>query len=279
MKIKLVTDSASDITKEDAKKLDCEIVPLSIILGDKSYTDGVDITPDDIYKYVDKNGVLPKTSAINEYTYEEVFKKYANNYDAVVHIALSSGISTSCNNAEAAAKKFNNVFVVDSLSLSSGLALLLYKARDLANEGKTGKQIAEALTKLTHKVQASFVVETLDYLKMGGRCSMLQALGANVFKIRPSLVLINGKIIAGKKHRGKQIEVVKSYVTDILATHPNADLSRCFVTHSKINKEYADVVKEAAKEAGFKEILDREAQGTIVSHCGPGTIGLLYIDK
>lgn len=279
MKIKLVTDSASDITKEDAKKLDCAIVPLSVILGDKSYTDGVDVTAEDIYKYVDKNNVLPKTAANNEYTYEEVFKKYSSSYDAVVHVALSSGISASCNNAEAAAKKFNNVFVVDSLSLSSGLALLLYKARELADEGKTGKQIAETLNKLTHKVQASFVVETLDYLKMGGRCSMLQALGANVFKIRPSLVLINGKIIAGKKHRGKQIEVIKSYVADILATHPNADLSRCFVTHSKINPEYAEVVKQAAKEFGFNEVLEREAQCTIVSHCGPGTIGLLYIDK
>ncbi len=279
MKIKLTTDSASDLTLKEAKELDCHIIPLVIVLGDEEFEDGVNIKNEQIFEYVDKNGILPKTSATNAFTYEEVFKKYAKDYDAVIHIALSSGISTVCQNAKTAAHNFNNVFVVDSLSLSSGLALLIYKARELAKEGKSGKEIADILTKQTSKVQASFVVETLDYLRKGGRCSMLQALGANVFKIRPSLNLIDGKIIAGKKHRGKQIEVVKSYVEDILTTHPNADKNLCFVTHSKIKPEYTEIVKEAAKNFGFKTILEREAQCTITSHCGPGTIGLLYLEK
>jgi len=279
MKIKITTDSSSDITIEDAKNLDVEIIPTNVILGDKEYQDGVNITPSDIYSYVDKTGVLPKTAATSAYTYEEVFKKYAKSYDAIVHIALSSGISAGCQNAKTASQNFNNVFVVDSLSLSSGLALLIFKARELANLNKTGKEISDELTRLTCKVQASFVIETLDYLRKGGRCSMLQALGANVFKIRPSLTLIDGKIIAGKKHRGKQIDVVKSYVTDILETHPNADKNLCFVTHTEINPEYIEVVKQAAKDFGFTTILERTAGSTITSHCGKGTIGILYIEK
>ncbi len=279
MKIKLTTDSASDLTQDEAKKLDCEIIPLTVVLGDKDFLDGVNITNEDIYNYVNKSGILPKTSAVSEYTYNEIFEKYSKTYDAVIHIALSSGISASCQNAKNAAKNFNNVFVVDSLSLSSGVALLVYKARELTNLNKPAKEIADTLTKLTSKVQASFVIETLDYLRKGGRCTMLQALGANVFKIRPSLVLVNGKIISGKKHRGKQINVIEGYVKDVLENHPNADKEMCFVTHSKIKPEYAEYVKQIAKNFGFKNIYERSAGSTITSHCGPGTIGLLYLEK
>jgi DegV family protein with EDD domain len=277
MKIIISTESTHDLSQELIKENDIRIIPYHITLGEETFVDGEKTTLE-MFEYVDKTGVLPKTNAINVFEYEEYFTELLKECDAVVHISLSSGLTSSTNNAILASKNVENVFVVDSKSLSTGIGLLVLYAKELANQGLDAKEIAEKVEARTEKVQASFIVERLDYLHKGGRCSGFQLLGANLLKIRPRLVVKDGKIINDKKYRGDMAKSVDKYCRDILSEFDTPDLDKVFITYTTATPEMEDAARQVVTEAGFKNIYQTNAGGTIASHCGAHTIGILYFN-
>lgn len=277
MKIAISTESTLDIPKELQKEFDISVIPFTVILGDRSGLDG-DITPLEIFDYVDKTGILPKTSAVNEYQYDKYFTKLLKNYDAVIHISLSSEISSSCMNAINAASILKNVYVIDSKSLSTGIALLAIYARKLADQGIEVEEIVKRVNKRVPYVQASFVINSLNYLYKGGRCSGLARFAALLFRIKPQIIVKDGKMAPYNKYRGRNEHTVEQYCKDTLEEFNNPDLSIAFVTHSHATPEMVEVAKKALKERGFKTIYETTAQATITSHCGPKTLGILFIN-
>ena len=277
MKIAVSVESTNDLSKELIEKYDIKVIPYQITLGDETFSDGK-YSAEEMFAIVDKTGVLPKTTALNEFEYTEFFENLRKEYDAVVHVCLSSGLSSSCNNAIRAGKNVDNVYVVDSLSLSTGIGLLAVHARELADAGKDAKEIAEILEKRLQKLQVSFVIERLDYLYKGGRCNSLQLLGANLLKLRPRIVVKDGKMGSDKKYRGRMENVVSTYCADVLNEFNTPDLSRVFITYTTATEGMVEVAKKACKNAGFMEILETRAGGTIASHCGANTLGILYFN-
>ena len=277
MKIAISTESTLDLPKELQKQYDINVIPFTVILGDKSGYDG-DITPLEIFDYVDKTGILPKTSAVNEYQYDKFFTKLLRNYDAIIHISLSSGISSACANAIHAASIMKNVYIIDSQSLSTGIALLAIYARKLADRGLEPEEIVEKVSARIPFVQASFVINSLNYLYKGGRCSGLARFSAALFRIKPQIIVKDGKMSPAKKYSGRSEKTVAQYCEDTLEEFNNPDLSIAFVTHSHATPEMVEIAKEALKERGFKTIYETTAQATITSHCGPKTLGILFIN-
>jgi len=278
MKIAITAESTIDLPKEILNKYNIKTIPFQVMLGETEYKDG-EISSADIFEYVQKNKVLPKTSAINEEQYTNFFAEEIKGYDALIHFCLSSKISSACSHAIAAAEHFSDVFVVDSLSLSTGIALEAIKARKLADEGLEAKEIYETLTNLTPKVQASFVIERLDYLAKGGRCSSILAFGANLLKLRPQIILKDGAMKSAKKYRGNMDKVIGEYCADVLKEHAEPDLSVGFITYTSATPEMVEKAKQALQARGFENIYETHAGATITSHCGEHTLGILFIDK
>jgi DegV family protein with EDD domain len=277
MKIAISVESTNDLTTKMLVDNDIKVIAYNIVLGDREFKDG-EVSTEDMFKYVDENGVLPKTNAINEYTYTEYFEELKKNYDAVVHICLSSGITSSCGNAFKAAENLENVYAVDSMSLSTGIGLLALYARELANAGEDAESIAKKVQERAYKLQVSFVVERLDYLHKGGRCSSVALLGANLLKIRPRIVVKEGKMLSDKKYRGNMGSVIGKYCAETLAEFNTPDLDKAFITYTTATPEMVDAAKKALTEAGFKNIYETRAGGTIASHCGANTLGILYFN-
>ena len=277
MKIAISTETTLDIPKELQKQFDISVIAFPVILGDRIGLDG-EITPQDIFDYVDESGVLPKTSALNEYQYDKYFTKLLRNYDAVIHICLSSGISSTINNARNAASIMKNVYVVDSKSLSSGIALEAIYARKLADQGLEPEEIVKKVEARVPYVQASFVINSLNYLYKGGRCSGLARFSAMLFRIKPQIIVKDGKMAPQKKYHGRSEQCVEEYCKDTLEEFNNPDLSIAFVTHSHATPEMVKIAYNALKKRGFKTIYETTAQATITSHCGPKTIGILFIN-
>ena len=280
MKIKITSDSTCDLSREQILKHDIHILPLAVAMGDQNYRDGVDIAPAQIYAHVSGGGDLPKTAANNIADYEAAFAKYAAEYDAVIHLNISADFSSCCQNARLAAEEFENVYVVDSRNLSTGHGLLVLRAAELAESGKSGAEIAEELRATVDRVDASFILNQLEYLKKGGRCSALAVLGANMLKLKPCIEVKDGKMGVGKKYRGAFEKCLKEYITDRLVDREDLELERIFVTHSGISEELVDLAVNTVRELQpFKEICITQAGCTVSSHCGPDTIGVLYIRK
>ncbi len=277
MKILISAESTIDLSKELLEKFHIKTLPFTVILGDKEYKDG-EITSSDIFDFVKKNKILPKTSAINEQQYKKFFMQNLKKYDAIIHFSLSSQISCACQNAKNVAKDMKNVFVVDTLSLSTGIALLAIYASKLVDEGEDAKTIFEKVSARVQNVQASFVVERLDYLYKGGRCSALAYFGANLLQIRPQIVLKNGNMSPHKKYRGRMDKVVKEYCEDTLKEFQNPDLSIVFITYTTATEEMVAAAKKILQEKGFKNIYETHAGATITSHCGEHTLGILYFN-
>lgn len=274
------SDSTCDLSAELRERYNVSIIPLGVTLGDKTYFDGVDIVPDDIYAHHTKTGELPKTTAANVGDCIDYFKPFADAGKTVIHIALSAEFSSTYNNACLAASEFENVYVVDSRNLSTGNGLLVIAAAEMAQSGMEAAEIVEKLNALAPCVDASFVIDKLDYLHKGGRCSALAMLGANVLKLKPCIEVKNGKMGVGKKYRGKYSAVLKEYVAERLADTENIDLDRVFVTHAGVDSEIVNAVVEQVKEiAPFKEVFMTRAGCTISSHCGADTLGLLFVRK
>ena len=277
MKIAISAETTVDLTKEILEQYNISVIPFHVLLGERDEPDGV-ITPQDIFEYVDKTGLLPKTSAINEYQFSHYFKDLLKEYDAVIHISLSSEISSACENAIKTANGMSNVYIVDSHSLSTGIAHLCILARNMANEGKEPQEIVDVLNKRKEHLQVSFVVNTMEYLYKGGRCTGMQKIAAALFRIKPQIVLREGKMIPGKRYHGRNTAVVRSYVQDTLEEFNTPDLNLVFITHSHATSDMVEVAYEMLKEKGFKNIVETTAGATITSHCGPRTLGILYLN-
>ena len=278
MKIAISAESTLDLSKELIKQYDVHIIPFTVLLGEDAYLDG-DINAQDIFDYVDKNKILPRTSAVNEFQYREYFKGLLDEgYEAIIHISLSSEISTSCSQAINASKKFDNVYVIDSRSLSTGIALEVIYAAKLVKKGLKPQEIVEKVNARIPYVQASFVIQTLEYLHKGGRCSGLLRFGAAILRIKPQIIVSDGKMAPAKKYIGRKSQVVEAYCRDTLEQFANPDLSVAFVTHTLATPEMVAVAIDALKNRGFKTIYETTAGATITSHCGPQTLGILFIN-
>ena len=277
MKIAVSVESTSDLSKESLKENDIKVIPFHITLGDKTFKDG-ELSTQELFAFADESKTLPKTNAINEFEYTEYFESLKKDYDAVIHICLSSGLSSSCANAKRASQNVEGVYVVDSLSLSTGIGLLALYACDLVKQGVEASEIAKKLEQRLTKLQVSFVIERLDYLYKGGRCNALSLLGANILKIRPRIVVSNGKMGSDKKYRGAMEKVVSKYCREVLEEFNTPSLDTVFITYTTATEEMVAVAQQALKEKGFKNIYETNAGGTIASHCGAHTLGILYFN-
>lgn len=275
MKIAISVESTHDLSKDLLDKYDIKVIPYQINLKDMTFKDGTYST-EEMFDLVDKYNTLPKTTALNEFEYTEFFESLKKDYDAVVHLCLSSGITSSCGNAERAAASLKDVYAVDSLALSTGIGLQAIYARELADSGLTAAEIAEKLVARRDKVQTSFILERLDYMHKGGRCSSIALLGANILKIRPRIILKDGKMISDKKYRGNISAVIAKYADELFAEFNSPDLTRVFITYTTATPEMVEAAKAKCKAIGFKEIFETRAGGTIASHCGSHTLGILY---
>lgn len=277
MKTLITAESTIDLPKELLEKYQIKTIPYMVLLGDKDFKDG-EIEATEIFKFVDEKKILPKTSAINKQQYTDFFKENLKSCDAIVHFSLSGQITSSTQNAKDAAAEFENVYVVDTQSLSTGIALLAIYARKLADSGLGAKEIYEKASARVPSVQASFVVKKLEYLYKGGRCSALAYFGANLMKIRPQIILKDGKMGVHRKYRGNMDKVVENYCKDTLEEFDNPDLSVGFVTYTTATPEMVEAAKRSLQEKGFKTIYETRAGATISSHCGENTLGILYIN-
>ncbi len=279
MKIAITSDSVIDLSKELCEKYDIKVLPLKFLLGDDEYSDG-DISNNEVFEFVNKTGVLPKTSAANEQTFIEFFEKILKDYDAIIHFDISSEMSTTCNNAIAASKHFDGkVEVIDSRTLSTGMALLAIYARKLTETESDIKVIADKVRSRTDDVQASFIVERLDFLYKGGRCSSLQLLGANILKVRPQIAVKNGKMGMARSYRGPMPTVVSRYGKDIIAEYPNIDKEVVFITYSTATPEMIKAAHEVVDSLGFKNVYETSAGCIVSSHCGGNTLGILFMSN
>lgn len=281
MKVKIISDSTCDLSPELIEKYDIAIVPLYVNMGDKVMKDGVEVIPDDIYSFVKQTGVLPKTAAPNLSDYLDVFKEWHDQGYSIVNFNISSDFSSSYNTACLAASEMEDVYVVDTRNLSTGQGLVVVYGAELAAQGKSAAEIKEACDAITPKVEASFVVDSIDYLYKGGRCSAVAALGANLLKLKPLIDVTDGKMGSGKKYRGNIDRVILNYVDDKLRDRDDIDFKRIFITHTKCNPETVEQVKAKIRELcpQFEEIIETFAGCTITSHCGPNTLGVLFIRK
>ncbi len=279
-KIIISSDSTCDLSAELKERYDVRIIPLGVTLGDKVYRDGIDINPDDIYAHHAKTGELPKTTAANVGECIDYFTDLTKDGDAVIHFTISSTMSSTYSNACLAAAEFENVYVVDSKNLSTGGGLLVVSAAEMAKSGMEAGDIVAELEKLIPCVDASFVIDSLEYLHKGGRCSALAMMGANLLKLKPCIEVKDGSMGVGKKYRGVYGRVLSEYVDERLQNIDDIDNSRVFVTHAGCDSEIVNAVVEQVKSKGFfKEVFLTRAGCTISSHCGANTLGVLFIRK
>lgn len=281
-KIILSADSTCDLGDILKERYEVNFQPLHINLGNKQYNDGIDITPDNIYDTFKEHRILPKTSAPNPMEYINYFKKWTGEGYEVIHLSLGSGLSSSYQNCCIAAQELGKVYPIDSCNLSTGIGLLVIEAAERIAKGMEATQIYQEVNELRSKVHASFIIDNLTYLYEGGRCSALSALGANLFGIKPCIEVDNssGKMMVGKKYRGSLPKVLKNYTVDKLNNMTDLKTDRIFITHSGTSLENIDLVKRTIKETyDIKEILVTRAGCTISSHCGPNTLGVLFMSN
>ncbi len=280
MNIKITSDSTCDLTKELLDRYDVALIPLYIMKNGKAYRDGVDITPADIFSYVENSGDFCTTAAVNTFDYIKFFDRFSSKYDAVIHFSIGSGFSVCNMNANAAAKVFNNVFVIDSKNLSSGQGHVVIEAAKLAASGDDPESICKKIINVIERVETSFLIDRLDYIFKGGRCSLATALGASFLHLRTCVEVSGGIMQVTKKYKGTFESCVETYVKDKLEGRPDLDLDRIFITHPAASKAAVNAARTAiSKYASFNEVIETKAGCTISCHCGPSTLGVLFIRK
>ena len=280
-KIVISSDSTCDLSPELIEKYDIKILPLGITLGTEVYKDGVDINPDMIYAHHEKTGELPKTTAANVGESEDFFESITADGESLIHFTISAEMSSTYRNACLAADDMDKeVYVIDSRNLSTGGGLLVIAAAEMAKSGMEAKDIAAKLEELAKCVDASFVIDNLEYLHKGGRCSAVAMLGANLLKLKPCIEVKNGSMGVGKKYRGRYGEVLKQYVAERLHDPDDIDTSRVFVTHAGCDPEIVKMVTDLVKKTlNFDEVFVTRAGCTVSAHCGADTLGVLFIRK
>ena len=280
MNIKVLSDSTCDLPQEVLEKYNITMIPLTVIKDGKAFTDGVNISPADIFHHVANGGDLCSTAALNIGEYEEHFSKYAKEYDGVIHINISAEFSSCYQNACLAAESFDNVRVIDSRNLSTGQGLVVLKACELAKTCEDLDEISEALRDFTGKVEASFLLDQLQYMVKGGRCSAAAALGANLLNLKPCIEVKDGKMAVVKKYRGNYAKCLANYVKDRLSGREDLDKGTLFVTRTPVTDECLNAVKDAvAQYNDFETTYWNEAGCTVSCHCGPATLGVLFVRK
>ena len=279
-KIKITCDSTCDLTQELYDKYNVSVSPLCITLGEEIARDGIDINTQNVFDYVSANGVLPKTSAVSMADYIDFFRQFTSDGYTVIHINLSCHLSSCHQNARLAAEEVGGVHVIDSQNLSSGSGHLVIAAAELAAEGLSADEIVDRLNEMKTRLDVSFVLQTVEYLKMGGRCSAIAALGANLLQLRPEIEVVDGKMRPAKKYRGSIDRSVTDYVKGRLEGREDVDCKRIFVTHSYVPDAVVEKVVALVRELHpFEEVLVTTAGCTISSHCGPACLGVLFFRK
>ena len=280
MNIKITSDSTCDLPQEVLDKYNITMIPLSVIKDGKAFTDGINITPADIFDHVASGGDLCSTAAINISEYADYFSEYRKGYDGLVHINISSEFSSCYQNARLAAEDLDNVRAIDSRNLSTGQGLVVIKACELAKTCANLDELVTELNAFTEKVEASFLLDQLKYMVKGGRCSAAAALGANLLNLKPCIEVKNGKMSVVKKYRGSYAKCLSSYVKDRLADREDVDKGTLFVTRTPVTDECLNAVKDTvAQYNDFETTYWNEAGCTVSCHCGPGTLGVLFVRK
>ncbi len=279
--IRVSADSTCDLSPALLEKYGIETLPLYAVLEDKAYKDGLEITPDDIYAKVKETGKIGSTAAINVDEYITFFTHMKESCHTLIHFVISSEMSSCCQNALIAAAEVGGVYVIDSRNLSTGIGLQVIRACELADKGMAAEVIVSYLREMAGRVDATFIPESLEYLKMGGRCSAATALSASLLRIKPCIQVRDGAMVVGKKYTGAMEPVLMKYVKDRLSDLEKVDLSRVFITHSGMtNPELVDKVKEAVLSiAPFEDVQVTRAGCTVSMHCGPNTLGVLFCKK
>lgn len=280
MRVKIISDSTCDLSLEQIAEHQIGIVPLIVMKGNQEFLDGITITPADIFAHVAAGGSLCTTAARGVAVYQEEFAKYAGEYDGVIHVNIGSDFSSSYQNACIAAENFENVRVIDSKNLSTGQGLVVLKACELAQTAKDMDELKQQLDDFVSRVEASFVLDRLEYMVKGGRCSGAAALGANLLSLKPCIEVKDGKMVVVKKYRGHIEKCMAAYVKDRLSDRDGLDQDRIFITHTDVSKESLEAVRSGVAQYGnFKNVYETVAGCTVSCHCGPGTMGILFVRK
>ncbi|MDY4222904.1 MAG: DegV family protein [Candidatus Faecousia sp.] len=280
MRVKIISDSTCDLSPELLEAYQIGIVPLIVMKNNQEFLDGITITPADIFAHVASGGSLCSTAARGVTVYQEEFAKYAGEYDGVIHVNIGSGFSSSYQNACIAAADFENVRVIDSKNLSTGQGLVVLKAWELAQSAKDMDELKQQLEDFASRVEASFVLDRLEYMVKGGRCSGAAALGANLLSLKPCIEVKDGKMVVVKKYRGHIEKCLAAYVKDRLAGREDLDTDRIFITHTDVSQSSLETVRNGVAEFGqFRNVIETVAGCTISCHCGPGTMGILFVRK
>ena len=278
--IKITTDSTCDLPRHILEDLDVSVTPLGVIKAGKLYHDGVDIRTADIVAHVDGGGEITTTNAVNAADYLDLFRSLMERYDAVIHINIGMGFSCCYQNAKLAAEEVPGVYVVDSANLTVGHGLLVMAAAEAARDGKSASEIVAMLEEMLPRIETSFVLDRLDYMKKGGRCSTATALGASLLKLHPCLEVVDGKLPVVKKYRGSIEKVVADYVRDRLEGRTDLDTSRMFIVDTCEDDRLASIARDILEKDGrFGQILEAKAGCTIFCHSGPGTLGVVFLRK
>lgn len=278
MRVKIISDSTCDLSPELVQKYDIGIIPLIVMKNTEEFLDGVTITPADIFAHVTAGGSLCSTAARGVAVFQEEFSKYVGNYDGVIHVNISSDFSSSYQNACIAAEDFDNVRVVDSRNLSTGQGLVVLKACELAQTATDLDTLKAELDEFATRVEASFVLDRLDYMVKGGRCSSVAALGANLLGLKPCIEVKDGKMSVVKKYRGHIEKCLSAYVRDRLADRDGLEDGTIFITHTEMSPQSVEAAKAGVAQYGhFKNVYETIAGCTVSCHCGPGTLGVLFV--
>ena len=278
MKIKVLSDSTCDLSAQLLQQYDITLAPLTVIKGEEQFKDGVTITPADIFAHVAAGGALCSTAAVSIGEYEELFARYSPDYDGVILVTIGSGFSACYQNATIAAEDFPKVRVIDSRNLTTGQGFVALKASQLAETATDLDELADQLRAFTQKVEASFLVDKLDYLVKGGRCSSAAALGANLLNLKPCIEVKDGKMTVVKKYRGSFEKSLLSYVKERLAERDDIDYGTLFLTQTVVADSSCEAVMDAVRTYGkFEQIHSTIAGCTISCHCGPGTLGIVFV--
>ena len=279
-KVKIVADSTCDLNPELLERYRIEVIPLNVNLGDKSCLDGVDVHTPDLFEYYKKTGKLPTTSAPTPSYYEDFYQKWTQEGWEVVHFSISSELTVTPNIAKMAAEKFDNIFPIDSRNVSNGMGILAIKAAELRDEGLSGKEIEQQILGMTGKVRTAFIISTLLYMYKGGRCTGVQALGANLLNLKPCIEVTDGKMGVTKKYRGNLENVLCKMAEDQLKGVQNLDLSRLMIIHYDAGDQAVAAITAKIKEyQSFQEIHINRCGCSVSVHCGPGTLGIIYMVK
>ncbi len=278
--IKICADSTCDLPKDLLEKYNIDVFALPVNLGDKPCLDGVDVHPDDLYEYYRRTGKLTTTSAPSPTMCEDWYRPYVEQGYAVIHFSISSEMTVTHANHKAGAAAFEDVYPVDSRSLSSGMGMLAIRAAKMVQEGKSVEEILAAVNELRDHIEVSFVLDQLEYMWKGGRCSGVAALGANVLKLKPCIEVRDAKMGVTKKYRGNLASVHMQFLEDKLKGRSDLDLDTIFITHSRIDPSYIEAVSNKIRELQpFANIIPTDASCSVCNHCGPNTLGIIYMTK